>query len=198
MPSWKKIITSGSSALLLNVTASSSTGSFTGSFLGTGSYATNALSASYAPAGAAFPYVGTASISGSLVVNGSTTITGSLVINGSVTSTTTITATSDITSNQNLKSMYQAGDEGGEINLNVPATNTSLASNVTIDVFQNKLRIFEGGGSNRGGFFNISAMDPSVGTDLNPIGYSGIVTIFGNPPGQQNLSFTNGVLISVT
>ncbi len=49
MPSWKKIITSGSSALLLNVTASSFTGSFTGSFLGTGSYATNALSASYAP-----------------------------------------------------------------------------------------------------------------------------------------------------
>ena len=49
MPSWKKIITSGSSALLLNVTASSFTGSFTGSFLGTGSYSTNALSASYAP-----------------------------------------------------------------------------------------------------------------------------------------------------
>jgi hypothetical protein len=49
MPSWKKLITSGSSALLLNVTASSYTGSFTGSFLGTGSYATNALSASYAP-----------------------------------------------------------------------------------------------------------------------------------------------------
>ena len=49
MPSWKKLITSGSSALLLNVTASSFTGSFTGSFLGTGSYATNALSASYAP-----------------------------------------------------------------------------------------------------------------------------------------------------
>jgi hypothetical protein len=49
MPSWRKIITSGSSALLLNVTASSYTGSFTGSFLGTGSYATNALSASYAP-----------------------------------------------------------------------------------------------------------------------------------------------------
>ena len=49
MPSWKKIITSGSSALLLNVTASSYTGSFTGSFLGTGSYVTNALSASYAP-----------------------------------------------------------------------------------------------------------------------------------------------------
>jgi hypothetical protein len=50
MPSWKKIITSGSSALLLNVTASSFTGSFTGSFLGTASFA---VSASYAPSSGA-------------------------------------------------------------------------------------------------------------------------------------------------
>jgi hypothetical protein len=186
MPSWKKIITSGSSALLLNVTASSFTGSFTGSFSGTGSYATNALSASYAPGGAAFPFTGSAKI------------TGSLVVTGSITSTDTITAGLDVTANQNLKSMYQAGDEGGEINLNVPVTNTSLAVNVTIDVHQNKLRIFEGGGSNRGGYFDISSLAPSAGTDLNPSGYTGTVTIFANPPGQQNLNFTNGVLISVT
>ena len=44
MPNWKKIITSGSDAVLNTVNASS----FTGSFLGTGSYALQALSASYA------------------------------------------------------------------------------------------------------------------------------------------------------
>jgi len=186
MPSWKKIITSGSSALLLNVTASSSTGSFTGSFLGTGSYAINALSASYAPGSPAFPYVGTARI------------TGSLLISGSITATDTITSGLDVTANQNLKSMYQAGDEGGEINLNTPATNTSLASNVTIDVYQNRLRIFEGGGSNRGGYFDISALAPGAGTDLKPAGFTGTVTILGNPPGQQNLNYTDGILISVT
>ena len=54
MPSWKKVILSGSDAALnslsvtTNVTASSFTGSFTGSFLGTASYADQALSASFA------------------------------------------------------------------------------------------------------------------------------------------------------
>jgi hypothetical protein len=53
MPSWKKVILSGSDATLnslyvtTNVTASSFTGSFTGSFLGTASYASQALSSSY-------------------------------------------------------------------------------------------------------------------------------------------------------
>jgi hypothetical protein len=42
-------------------------GSFTGTLTGTASYATNALSASYAPP--AFPYTGSATILGSLVVN---------------------------------------------------------------------------------------------------------------------------------
>jgi hypothetical protein len=45
--------------------------SFTGSLLGTASYATQALSASYAPAGNPFPYNGNAQISGSLGVTGS-------------------------------------------------------------------------------------------------------------------------------
>lgn len=182
MPNWRKLIVSGSDAVLNTVTAVA----FTGSFLGTGSYATNALSASYAPPGAAFPYTGVARI------------TGSLLVSGSITATDTITSGLDVTANQNLKSMYQAGDEGGEINLNVPATNTSLASNVTIDVYQNKLRIFEGGGANRGGFFDISALAPAAGTNLKPTGFTGIVTIMGNPPGQQNLNYTDGILISVT
>jgi len=90
MPSWKKIITSGSVAILSNVTASSYTGSFTGSFLGTGSYATQALSASYAPGGDAFPYTGSAEITGSLTVRGA-----SLVQDGSmgIVSTGTTNAT---------------------------------------------------------------------------------------------------------
>ena len=49
-------------------------GSFTGTLLGTASYATQALSASYAPGGAGtptFPYTGSAIISGSLQITGS-------------------------------------------------------------------------------------------------------------------------------
>lgn len=67
MPSWKKIITSGSAAILTNVTASSYTGSFTGSFSGT------VTSASFAS---------TSSFVNTLRQN--LTITGSLNVSGSV------------------------------------------------------------------------------------------------------------------
>ena len=69
MPSWKKVITSGSNASLNSLYAPS----ITGSLLGTASYATQALSASYAPSTPAFPYTGSAKITGSLGVTGSFT-----------------------------------------------------------------------------------------------------------------------------
>ena len=46
-------------------------GSFTGSLFGTASYATQALSASYAPSTPAFPFTGSAQVTGSLGVTGS-------------------------------------------------------------------------------------------------------------------------------
>jgi hypothetical protein len=70
MPNWKKVVVSGSNAVLNSVTASF-TGSLTGSLFGTASYA---LTASFAlnggGGGAAFPYVGAAVITGSLIVSG--------------------------------------------------------------------------------------------------------------------------------
>jgi hypothetical protein len=118
MPNWKKVVVSGSDALLNSVTASF-TGSLTGALTGTASYATQALSASYAlnggvtsivagtnvtispisgvgavtinssgGGGSAFPFVGAAKITGSLVVSGSTggidTINGVLSNPGSI------------------------------------------------------------------------------------------------------------------
>ena len=66
------------------------------------------------------------SISGSLTVAGDTSVSGI------------------------LKSTSSSGDEGGEIFLNKASTNTTISTGVTIDVYQNKLRIFETGGANRG------------------------------------------------
>jgi len=102
MPNWRKVVVSGSDAILNSVTASF-TGSLTGTLIGTASWASSAsnaltssratsasyaLSASYAPASPAFPYVGTAVITGSLVVSGSTggidTINGTLTNLGSI------------------------------------------------------------------------------------------------------------------
>ena len=66
------------------------TGGFTGSLFGTASYATQALSSSYAltasfalngGGGATFPYVGTAVITGSLIVSGSNTSITTLATN---------------------------------------------------------------------------------------------------------------------
>jgi len=60
----------------LTVTGSLISPSITGSLLGTASYATQALSASWAPGGgASFPYTGSAEITGSLGVTGSFTVT---------------------------------------------------------------------------------------------------------------------------
>jgi len=55
------------------------TGGITGSLLGTASYATQALSASWAPGGGStFPYTGSALITGSLGITGSLDVSGSL------------------------------------------------------------------------------------------------------------------------
>jgi hypothetical protein len=69
-----------------------------------------------------------------------------------------------------IRALTQGGDEGGEIFLEKAATNTTLTSGLTIDVYQNKLRIFENGGTNRGVFIDIAnGASAGVGTDLlNP------------------------------
>lgn len=57
------------------------------------------------------------------------------------------------------------GDEGGEILLEKPPNGT-LDGGVTIDAYQNKLRIFEQGGSARGVYIDLSVASAGVGTDL--------------------------------
>jgi hypothetical protein len=61
------------------------------------------------------------------------------------------------------------GDEGGEILLGKAATNTTLTGDgVTIDVYQNRLRIFEQGGDARGGYIDVSTLGNGVATNLTP------------------------------
>lgn len=78
---------------------------------------------------------------------------------------TTVT-TVDIVCSGNIRSLNSIGDEGGEIFLNKPVTSTTINGGVTIDVYQNKLRFFEQGGTTRGGFFDITSLAPGVATDL--------------------------------
>lgn len=69
------------------------------------------------------------------------------------------------------------GDEGGEIHLAAPTTNTTLSGSVNIDVYQNKVRIFESGGSNRGAYIDLSAASGGVGSNL--LGGGGATTLDG-------------------
>jgi hypothetical protein len=49
-----------------------------------------------------------------------------------------------------------SGDEGGEINLAIASTNQTLTGSVNIDVYRNSLRLWEGGGTNRGVYIDLS------------------------------------------
>lgn len=80
--------------------------------------------------------------------------------------TTLTTTTGNVTAAQNLVSNYSAGDEGGEITLNKPVTNTTINTSVTIDIWQNRLRIFESGGTNRGAYIDFTSAANGVGSNL--------------------------------
>ena len=119
---------------------------------------------------------------GAVVVNGglgvggtvyANNFVGNITITGNVTGTSanvelvagSYTATFDNTGKLVLPSM--GGDEGGEINLGIPSSNTSLQNRVAIDVFQDRLRFFEGSANAKGAYIDLSQAGNSVGTLLN-------------------------------
>jgi len=66
------------------------------------------------------------------------------------------TFSSDVNVRGELFVTGASGDEGGQINLAPAVTNSTLSGQVVIDVFQNRLRIFEKTGSNRGVYIDLS------------------------------------------
>jgi hypothetical protein len=81
-------------------------------------------------------------------------------------SITTLTTTGDINTAGKLNVTASAGDEGGEIFLAKSVTNTSINTGVTIDVYQDRLRFFEQGGSARGYYIDITGGGAGVSTNL--------------------------------
>jgi len=85
---------------------------------------------------------------------------------GIVSASSNIETSGDV-KGANLVATFSSGDEGGEIKLAQATTNSTLGGDdVTIDVFQNKLRIFESGGDFRGVYIDLSAAGNGVGTNL--------------------------------
>lgn len=57
-------------------------------------------------------------------------------------------------------------NEGGEIRLALPSSGSTLSTSVTVDVYQNRVRIFETGGTSRGGYFDLTTLAAGASTNL--------------------------------
>jgi hypothetical protein len=81
-------------------------------------------------------------------------------------SITTLTTTGNINTSGKIFVTASSGDEGGEIYLANAATNTTINGGVNIDIYQNKLRFWEAGGSARGYYIDITNGGAGVSTNL--------------------------------
>ena len=110
------------------------------------------------------------------------TYLGSSINSGNSTGifTTGVVNASGIVSGSELTSTLASGDEGGQINLAKPPNGTADGG-ITIDAYQNKIRIFEQGGNARGAYIDITACANGVGTNL--LGGTGTVTSVGSANG---------------
>jgi hypothetical protein len=81
-------------------------------------------------------------------------------------SVTTVNTSGDTNVTGKLSVLASSGDEGGEIFLAKAQTNSTLDGGVTIDVYQNKIRFFEQGGSARGAYIDLTAATGGAGTNL--------------------------------
>jgi hypothetical protein len=105
------------------------------------------------------------------ISNTGANITGNLTLSGNIIGSSpnvslvagSYTATFDNTGKLNLPSM--GGDEGGEINFGIPTSNTTLTTRVVFDVFQDRVRFFDG--STKGAYIDLSQAATGVNTLLN-------------------------------
>jgi hypothetical protein len=102
---------------------------------------------------------------GSSLTNVTVNIAGNIVGTGTNVSLVagSYTMTFDNTGLLTLPAM--GGDEGGEINLGVPATNTTLITSVKFDVYRDQIRFFDG--STKGVYIDLSQAGAGVSTLLN-------------------------------
>ena len=98
-------------------------------------------------------------------------ISGNISITGNITGTSpnvqlvagSYTATFDNTGVLTLPTI--GGNEGGEINFGIPSANTTLVGPVKVDVFQDRIRFFDG--STKGAYIDLSQAAVGVGSLLN-------------------------------
>lgn len=116
-------------------------------------------------------------------------------------------ANGDISTTGQVNVNYSAGDEGGQIFLKKSVTNTTISSGVNIDVYQNRLRFFEQGGTSRGFYLDITTGGTGAGTNLVSGGsasnsFTTIATTSGTSPvadsSTDTLTLSAGTGITIT
>lgn len=113
-----------------------------------------------------------------------------------------LTYTGNFVATGELSTLYSSGDEGGQINFGIPQTNTTLSSGVVIDVYQNKLRFWESGGTNRGAYIDLTTTSSSVGTNLltgggGAVSASSITGVMNlTQGGANNTTYTTGAILT--
>jgi hypothetical protein len=113
--------------------------------------------------GANFNTGGNVSATGN-IIGGNANIGGLITAVGNITGGN-ITTTGSIYGAE-LWSTNSVGSEGGQINLAVPASGSTISGGIVIDVFNNLLRFYERSGTNRGAFIDITAAAAGVGSNL--------------------------------
>lgn len=95
----------------------------------------------------------------------------------------------------NFRAIRVGGDEGGQIEFDLPATSTSLTGGVAMDIYQNRVRIFETGGTNRGVFIDLTGVSAGVGTNLIGGGGGGAVSSVSGSGSGISVSPTTGAVV---
>ena len=114
-------------------------------------------------------------VTGAITATGNVTaqnFTGNINITGNVTGTSanvTLVAGSYSYVFDNVGELTMprvGGDEGGQINFTVPATNTTLQNKVAVDIYQNKIRFYEGSANALGVYIDLSQAPTGVGGQI--------------------------------
>jgi|688.fasta_scaffold06088_5 hypothetical protein len=132
------------------------------------------MSRNYSSSWANITQIGSSAIVNPWTLSGTNTYntTGNVGIgNSSPTTTLDVTGSLQVSGNTTLKSNAiigtGVGSEGGEIQLVNAVTGSTLSGTaVSVDIYQDRLRIFEGGGSFRGVFLDLAKAPSGVSGEL--------------------------------
>ena len=140
-------------------------------------------------------YQGSGASSGWMILNAAGNSVANVTGTG-IAVTGTLSATGNITGSY-LISTNASGNEGGEISLAQPP-NGNLSGGITIDAYQNTLRMFEQGGTSRGLSIDIANSPAGGGTAIGyrdiPQVAAGNVTLAATDAGKHYYSTTAGNL----